>query len=111
SVDLKKIAGNRETDRTGLSACATAARVDREVVGIYELCGLKRLQHNILQWRGGKIIFKTATVDVDLACAWHHADACNRSLPATSGDEFLSWRHKITHQANLTAFGCCAACG
>src|SRR5204862_6129088 len=46
SIHLKESARNREPHRPGLSARATTARVDRDVVGIYGLCCLKRLEHH-----------------------------------------------------------------
>ncbi len=47
-IDLKKRACNGQLRRTGLSHDATAAGVNPQIVSIYSLGGLKRLQHHVL---------------------------------------------------------------
>src|SRR5206468_5143488 len=74
AIHLKKSTRNSEPRRASLPGRSAASRVNPKVVGIDELCRLERFQHYVLQWRGGKIVFKAATVDVDLARARRHAN-------------------------------------
>jgi len=96
SIHLKEGARNREPHGAGLSARATTARVNGEVVGIDELRRLKRLQHHVLQWPGREVVVKAAPIDVDLARTRHHADTRDRRLTATGSNKFLDLRHKIS---------------
>src|SRR5207247_2945536 len=89
---------------------AAGGSVDPEIVGMDELCRLQRLQYYVLQWRGGKIVFKAATVDIDLASARRHANPRDRCFSATGGDNFFGSCHgKSLGQGNVTNIGRCAA--
>jgi hypothetical protein len=93
-VHLEKSACNCQLCSPGLSHSAASTGVNKQIVSIHRLGGLKRLQYDVLQRHSREIIFEAAAVDVDFAAAGHHANACDRRFAAACSDELLSLWHR-----------------
>ena len=76
-VGLEQSASNCQPGRARLTRGATAAGVNRDVVGVDDFGGLQRLQNNVLKRHGRKVIFKTAAIDIDLAASRSHPNSCD----------------------------------
>src|SRR4029077_1702449 len=95
AIDLKKSTRDGKLGSASLPHDATAGRVNRQIISIHRLGSLKRLEHDVLERHSWEIIFKAATIDVDLAAPRRHADARDRCFAATRGNKFLSFWHRI----------------
>ena len=93
-VGLNERPGDGETRCPGLTGNAAAAGINEKIVGVDHLRRLQWLKDHVLQRNARKVIFKIATVDVDLAAARSHANARNGSFSTTGSDKFLCLSHK-----------------
>lgn len=94
-VELGQGAGNAEADRADLTVDATTFGHHFHVELIDQVTMLEGQQNGILQRNGGKILFKGATVDDDLAGAFGQPDVCDGILAATGGGCCGDFAHGI----------------
>src|SRR5262249_588523 len=94
AVDPEQSTCDRKLSCSSLPHNATAGRVNPQIVAIYRLGSLKRLQHHVLQRHSREIIFERPAIDIDLSATRRHTDAGDRRFPATCGNKFLSFRHR-----------------
>jgi hypothetical protein len=99
-VELGKSAGDAEADRAYLAMNAAAFSNHFHVKLVDQVTVLEGKQNGVLQWDGGEVFFKGATVDDDLTGAFGKPNVCDGVFAAACGRCGSDFAHGIDWERN-----------